>query len=152
MHWAIYRRRGDVGAVCRAQPPSVAALAATGHGVKAIHVLGALLGSVAVHDDARLARTAERGEAIAASLGEASALMIHGNGALTVGRSLGEAVAAMCALEETAEVNLRALSVGEIRPISTNQASELYGLRAELLQRYWTYLHQVAHPIEARKP
>ena len=143
MHWAVYRKRDDVGGVCRAQPPAVAALAASGHGAEALHVLGALLGPVALHEDARLARTPEQGEAVASALGEATALMIHGNGALTVGRDMGSAVAAMCALEESAQVNLDALATGVRRPIPQTQAEELYGLRTELLRRYWTYLRQV---------
>jgi HCOMODA/2-hydroxy-3-carboxy-muconic semialdehyde decarboxylase len=150
MHWAVYRKREDVGAVCRAQPPAVAALAATGQGAEALHVLGALLGTVATHDDARLTRTPELGEAVATALGGANALMIHGNGALTVGRDLGEAVATMCALEESAQANLDALAAGARNPIPSQQAAELYELRTELLRRYWTYLRQVEHPTDPR--
>ena len=91
IHLAIARRRPDVGAICRAQPAT-----ATAAPILALHGQGAFLGPrVPVFSDAILVRDQARGEALAEKLGQAPALLLRGNGAVTVGADIGEAVARM---------------------------------------------------------
>ncbi|GAA2848807.1 hypothetical protein GCM10020220_042790 [Nonomuraea rubra] len=61
-----------------------------------LHGQGAFLGpEVPVFDDAVLVRDRARGRALAEHLADAPALVMRGNGAVTVGASVGEAVALM---------------------------------------------------------
>src|SRR5207302_6098839 len=85
IHLEIYRRRPDVGAVCRAQPEAVNAAAGAGVAILALHGQGAFVGAlVPVHDDARLVRDGELAAAVAAKLGNGDAVVLRGNGAVTV--------------------------------------------------------------------
>lgn len=144
VHAAIYRARPEVRAVCRAQPEHVAAVTAVHDELPALNVFGAVVGAVVVHPDARLARTAEAGRAVATTLGAAHAVVLRGNGAVTVGRSAGEAVAAMAALEDHARLHAAAHAVGTPRPMPEIQREELFALRDEILVRYWRYLASAA--------
>jgi hypothetical protein len=75
--------------------------------MRALHGQGALIGEeVSVHDDARLVRSQELGLAVAERLGGGSAVLLRGNGAVTVGATVGEAVARMWVLEASAGINL----------------------------------------------
>lgn len=141
LHWAIYRGRPDVRAVCRAQPPSPLALGVAGVPVRALHGQGALVGAeVPVFDDARLVRDRERGEAVAATLGDAWAVVLRGNGAVTVGASVGHAVARMWLLERSAGLNALALRAGEARPLRPEELEAWQATGDELLERLWGYL------------
>jgi HCOMODA/2-hydroxy-3-carboxy-muconic semialdehyde decarboxylase len=141
IHLEIYRRRPEVGAVCRAQPPAVNAAAGAGLTVRALHGQGAFVGAaVPVHDDARLVRDRERGAAVAAVLGDGDAVVLRGNGAVTVGPTPGVAVALMVVLEASAKVNLAAASVGGAKPLSEAEVGAWRAVAPELLGRLWTYL------------
>lgn len=141
IHWAVYRRRPEVGAVCRAQPPSPIALAAAGLPLRALHGQGGLLGAqVPVFDDARLVRERARGDALADALGDAPAVVMRGNGAIAVGRDVGQAVARMWLLERSAAVNLAAAAAGTPRPLSPEELTAWEAAGDELLGRLWDYL------------
>jgi HCOMODA/2-hydroxy-3-carboxy-muconic semialdehyde decarboxylase len=138
MHIAIANARPDVGAVCRAQPPSVTAAAAARIPLVPVHGQGALLGpEVPVHADSRLVREPALGEALAATLGSAFACVIRGNGAITVGRTVGEAVARMWILEETARITLAA---GKAFALPADEQRAWAATGSELLERIWHYL------------
>src|SRR5215203_5139798 len=57
-------------------------------------------------------RDQDRADALADRLGQAPALLLRGNGAVTVGASIGEAVARMWVLEASARMNLVAAAAG----------------------------------------
>jgi len=146
IHLEIYRRRPDVGAICRAQPPVVNAAAGAGVTVRALHGQGAFVGAtVPVHDDATLARGRELGAAVAATLGGGEAVVLRGNGAVTVGRSPGIAAALMVVLEASARINLAAAVAGGSRPLSEAEYRAWRGVAPELLGRLWAYLEAQAH-------
>ena len=106
IHLAIARRRPDVGAICRAQPPVATALASAGVPIVPLHGQGSFLGpQVPVFDDAVLVRDEARAVELAERLGDAPALLLRGNGAVTVGADIGEAVARMWVLEASAQMN-----------------------------------------------
>ena len=124
IHWAILRSRPDVSAVCRAQPPHVVAAAGAGVRIRALHGQGAFLGAVVpVHDDARLVRDRRTGEAVARALALSPAVVLRGNGAVTVGHSVGEAVARMYVLEASARINLGAAAAGGRHELSLPEVS-----------------------------
>lgn len=140
IHSALYAGRQDVGAVCRAQPPKLAAFAALDRDLLPLNGHAAMLGPVAVHHDSRLVRDAAGGAAVARSAEDADAIILLGNGAVTRGRDLAEAVARMWLLERTAELNLRALAAGDPHPLPRDEQEWWRDRAAELLPRIYTHL------------
>ena len=141
IHWAIYKSRPDVGGICRAQPPISTAVASAGVPIRPLHGQGAFLGEeVPVYDDARLIRGREAGEALAERLGEAGGIIMRGNGAVTVGKGVGAAVARMWVLEVSAEINRTAAPVGTPRALSEEEFSYWESVSEEILERIWGYL------------
>lgn len=141
IHWAIYKNRSDVGGICRAQPPISTAVASGGIPIRPLHGQGAFLGEeVPVYDDARLIRGREAGEALAGDLGGAGGIIMRGNGAVTVGKSVGAAVARMWVLEVSAEINRTAATVGTPRVLSEEEFSYWESVSEEILERIWSYL------------
>ena len=142
IHWSIYRSRPDVAAICRAQPRSVLAAGAGGVELQPLHGQGALVGAhVPTFDDARLIRSRDRGEALGEALGGASALILRGNGAVTVGSSPGIAVARMHVLEASASLNLQVAATGTPgRPLSADELAAWDDVAEEILGRLWDYL------------
>jgi HCOMODA/2-hydroxy-3-carboxy-muconic semialdehyde decarboxylase len=133
IHAEIYRRRPDVGGICRAQPASVNATAT----IRARHGQGAFVGlSVPVHDDARLVRTRELGATVATTLGDGDAIVLRGNGAVTVAASPGIAMALMYVLEASARINV----VGKARQLSDEECASWRAAAPELLERLWSHL------------
>ena len=141
IHWAIYKSRPDVGGICRAQPPISTAVASAGVPIRPLHGQGAFLGEeVPVYDDARLIRGREAGEALAERLGEAGGIIMRGNGAVTVGKSVGAAVARMWVLEVSAEINRTAAIVGTSQALREEEFSYWESVSEEILERIWGYL------------
>jgi HCOMODA/2-hydroxy-3-carboxy-muconic semialdehyde decarboxylase len=143
IHAAIAKRRPDVGAICRAQPPVATALAAAGVPIEPLHGQGAFLGPrIPVFDDAVLVRDRDRAEALADHLGDAPALVMRGNGAVTVGADIGEAVARMWVLEASAQMNSVAAAAGTPRPLSAEEQCQWRAVAPEILGRIWRHLRQ----------
>jgi len=141
IHVEIARRRPDIRAICRAQPPAVMELSATGRPVRALHGQGAMLGStVAVFDDAALVRDQARAVALADALADGPAIVLRGNGAVTVGSSLGEAVARMWVLDASARVNLTAARRGSERALTDAEVVVWRAAAPQLLERIWRWL------------
>ncbi|MGS0688716.1 class II aldolase/adducin family protein [Nakamurella sp. GG22] len=146
IHLAIADRRPDVGAICRAQPEVATALASTDVPVLALHGQGAFVGSpVAVFDDACLIRDRLRAQQLAEELGSRSAIVLRGNGAVTVGKDVGEAVARMWVLEASARMNSVAAAAGTPVPLSATEQAAWLATEAELLQRIWRDLRESAN-------
>jgi ribulose-5-phosphate 4-epimerase/fuculose-1-phosphate aldolase len=143
-HLALYRHRVDADAVARAQPPSAfAAGAAAGPD----GVLWPLYGQAAwlgerlpVHDDARLLRSAELAEAAAQSLPDGEALLLRGNGALTLGATPGLAVARMWLLSAACQAFLNTRAAGTVAPLRAAETESWRAVAGELLPRLWPHL------------
>jgi HCOMODA/2-hydroxy-3-carboxy-muconic semialdehyde decarboxylase len=133
IHSEIYRGRPDVGGICRAQPAAVNAAVT----IRARHGQGAWVGAtVPVHDDATLVRTRELGANVASALGEGDAVVLRGNGAVTVASTPGIAMALMYVLEASARVNL----AGSATPLSDAEVASWRTAAPELLGRLWEHL------------
>lgn len=144
IHVALMRGHPEIGAVCRAQPPNVAAFVVLGQRLALLNGHTALLGEVAVHPDSRLIRDRHSAEVVAEKLGDADAVILSGNGAVTRGHDLAEAVARMWLLERAAELNLRAAAAGTPVEISAEEAEWWHGRARELLPRIYDYLTLIA--------
>ncbi|MFV0459603.1 MAG: class II aldolase/adducin family protein [Actinomycetales bacterium] len=141
IHVAVARRRPDVGGICRAQPPVATALASAGVPILPLHGQGAYLGpTVPVFDDATLVRDEDRAVDLAQVLGDAPAVLMRGNGAVTVGSTVGEAVARMWVLEASARMNSIAAAAGRPTPISAAEQAAWQQVASEILGRIWADL------------
>jgi ribulose-5-phosphate 4-epimerase/fuculose-1-phosphate aldolase len=143
IHLAIARVRPEVGAICRAQPPVATALASAGVPIMPLHGQGTYVGAlVPVFDDAILVRDEARAVELARDLGESPALILRGNGAVTVGANIGEAVARMWVLEASAHMNSVAAAAGKPAALSPDEQLAWQRTATEILGRIWDYLRQ----------
>jgi HCOMODA/2-hydroxy-3-carboxy-muconic semialdehyde decarboxylase len=149
-HLALYRARPDAAAVARAQPSSAFAVAAAVSVMVPLHGQAAWLGeSIPVHGEAALLRSADQAERAARSLPDGEALLLRGNGALTLGATPGLAVARMWLLAAACDVYLKALAASGANPVTPLSAAEIASWRAvsgELLPRLWQHLCRRAEP------
>lgn len=143
LHLGIYGSRPDVNAICRAHPPS-ASLWWGDEAPPVEHGFGGLVGEVATYSGSDLIHTDHLGAAAAEDLGNASALLLRGNGALTVGRDVGEAAARMWSLEERCSYALR--RSGDPAPFTEQEQQ----LRARWYPaesaRIWAWLKTMSEP------
>jgi HCOMODA/2-hydroxy-3-carboxy-muconic semialdehyde decarboxylase len=142
-HLALYRRRPDARAIVRAQPPGAFAAAAAVTALPILHGQAAWLGeSVPVHDSAHLLRSAGLAARAAASLPAGEALLLRGNGALTLGRTPGLAVARMWLLSAACDACLSALAAGTVRPLTAAEIESWRAVADDLLPRLWQHLQR----------
>jgi HCOMODA/2-hydroxy-3-carboxy-muconic semialdehyde decarboxylase len=154
VHLALYGARPDAAAIARAQPLSGYAAAATATSLAPLHGQAAWLGeSIPVHDSATLLRSPELAERAARSLPAGEALLLRGNGALTVGATPGLAVARMWLLAAACDVYLAARGVREtigtafgtqfsVTPLSADEIASWRAAQDELLPRLWQHLRR----------
>jgi ribulose-5-phosphate 4-epimerase/fuculose-1-phosphate aldolase len=141
-HLRTYASRPDAAAIARAQPPDAFAVAAVTAELRPLHGQACWLGRrVPVHDDARLLRSTELADAAVATLGDADALLLRGNGGLTLGAGPGLAVARMWLLAAACRTYLTATGSGEPRPLSEIEIDSWRAVQGELLPRLWRHLY-----------
>jgi HCOMODA/2-hydroxy-3-carboxy-muconic semialdehyde decarboxylase len=142
VHLALYRARPDAAAIARAQPVSGFAAAATTTALVPLHGQAAWLGeSIPVHDSATLLRSPELAERAAFSLPRGEALLLRGNGAITLGAAPGLAVARMWVLAAACEVYLAARGAA-VTPLSADEIASWRAVGGELLPRLWQHLRR----------
>lgn len=104
-HQAIYASRSDVNAICRIMPPVLMALSTRSIVPRARHGIGAYFHpGPRLWDNPRLIRDDDSAAALAAALDDANAIVMRGNGAITVADSLPKAVVLAWFLEDAARV------------------------------------------------
>jgi HCOMODA/2-hydroxy-3-carboxy-muconic semialdehyde decarboxylase len=119
LHLAVYAGRPDVGGICRIHAPATAAWACTGISPPLLHGFGGIVEPVAFWDDPDLVTSEQAAAGVAAALGKAPAVLLRGNGALTVGATLDEALAGAWCLEDRCRI---ALALGDrSRPLSPSE-------------------------------
>jgi HCOMODA/2-hydroxy-3-carboxy-muconic semialdehyde decarboxylase len=159
-HLAVYQARPDLGAVARAQPPSAFAVTATTPELVPLHGQAAWLGPVVpVHGSAILLRSPHLARAAADRLRDGEALLLRGNGALTVGADPGLAVARMWLLAAACDTWLAARAAGPVTPLAPAEIEAWRSAGVELLPRLWQHLrrraaappdHAAPYPASAR--
>jgi HCOMODA/2-hydroxy-3-carboxy-muconic semialdehyde decarboxylase len=143
VHLALYRARPDAGSIARAQPASAFAAAATTTSLAPLHGQAAWLGeSVPVHDSAHLLRSAELAERAARTLPTGEALLLRGNGALTLGATPGVAVARMWLLAAACETFVATRATGRVKPLTVEEIASWRAVADELLPRLWQHLRE----------
>lgn len=117
IHSEIFRMRPDVQAVVHTHPTHAVAFSALGQPLLALGHEGALFGGglPVFGDTSDLIVTPGLGHAVAATLGERSALILRNHGIVTTGRTVEEAVMTAVLLEKACRTQLLAQAAGELR-------------------------------------
>jgi HCOMODA/2-hydroxy-3-carboxy-muconic semialdehyde decarboxylase len=150
LHIGIYAARPDIGAICRTHAPHASTWPVDGKAPAILHGFGGLVGAVATYDACDLVHTADLGAAAAKCLGPANALILRGNGVLTVGRTLGEAAARTWSLEErSAQAWRQGTHASPFSAEDLSARSRWYPAESE---RIWTWLKDLGScdPVPGR--
>jgi len=144
IHREIYRRRPEVGGVVRSMPPKAMSLGACGITPKPRHGLGAYFSpQPPLWNDPQLLRSDEQASALAAMIGAARAIVMRGNGVVTAGSDLREAVVLTYYLEDAARVECECRSMGfgdSGSFLTADQARQRATWSGAILERMWDYL------------
>lgn len=113
LHAAIFNGRADVQAIARIHGRRAGFFSVTDRILEPVHNHGSFFhGGVPVFPKTDLISTKELGEQVVALLGRRPAILLRGNGQVSVGRSIPEAVIMAIYLEEAADMLYGALQIG----------------------------------------
>jgi HCOMODA/2-hydroxy-3-carboxy-muconic semialdehyde decarboxylase len=145
IHREIYRRRPDVGGICRFQSPAVIALSALSQTARVRHGLGSYFAPAPpLWPGVALVRDDDSARAVAALMGHAAAIVLAGNGAVTAGASIEDAAALAFFLEDAARIELAllpAVAAGlSPREYTLDEVSARAVRAGGLFERMWHYL------------
>lgn len=144
IHQQVYRKRPELNAVCRIMPPNVMTLSTLGRTPRPRHGIGAYFApQPPLWDDPRLLRDDGLATLLAERLGGAMALVMRGNGAISVGENLMEAVTMAWFLEDAArvEVELAKMGQGEDAGLLSDEEAKARQVKSGgVYQRMWDYL------------
>ncbi|QGN53993.1 class II aldolase/adducin family protein [Novosphingobium sp. Gsoil 351] len=154
-HQAIYAARLDVGGICRVMPPLVMALSTVGVTPAARHGLGAYFAPrPPLWDDPRLLRDDVLAARLADALGPAPAVVMRGNGAITVGRDIEEAASFAFFLEDAARIerDVRAMGFDPADGLlDDDEIAARQTLAGGVIDRTWRWL-TTAPAAQDRRP
>ena len=141
LHAAVYRRRGDVAAICRVHAFYASVLAAARIPLKAVHGFGCHVDrEVPLYEGLTdLVTTQAQGEGVADCLGNGDAVIIRANGTLVTGNSVEQACVRAVYLEESARMLHQALLVGEPAYLGAEEYSARRMWCLEEQRRAWEY-------------
>jgi ribulose-5-phosphate 4-epimerase/fuculose-1-phosphate aldolase len=149
IHGCIYQARPDVNAVCHHHSPAVLPFCITGIELVPVFHMGAVLGTAAPFWDSRddfgdtnmLVVKPEEGRSLAKALGSHWMVLMRRHGATLVGTTLRELVFRTVYSHANAEIQLRAMALGRIGPLSRGEAERTgpYQLQPRPMARAWEY-------------
>lgn len=143
IHQCIYRRRPDVGAVCRIMPPALMALSTQGIVPRPRHGIGAYFADLPLWEDPRLLRHDDAAAALAERMGDACAIVMRGNGAVVTAPSIEQAVTLAWFLEDAArmERDVRAMGFApDTGLLDTAEIADRQIWGGGVVERMWSYL------------
>jgi len=150
IHGEIYRARPDVQAVVHHHSPSVIPFGVSSQPLRPIYHMAAFLGDDTPVFEIRkfggmtdlLVRDAALGRALAQTLGEHTAALLRGHGAVVVGPTIPHAVARSVYMEMNARLQQHAMALGPVNYLEPEEArradatvSGTYGRPWELWKR-----------------
>lgn len=142
IHQAIYRERGDVNGIVRVLPPAVGALSVLGRTARPLDRNGAYFApGPPLWPDPQLIRSDDAAASVARALGEHSAIVLRGNGAVVVGESLPRAVVLAQFLEDASAIDLAARA-GDVPPLelTPGEAAARAVWTGDIEERMWSHL------------
>jgi HCOMODA/2-hydroxy-3-carboxy-muconic semialdehyde decarboxylase len=149
IHGCIYQARPDVNAVCHHHSAAVLPFCITGIELVPVFHMGAVLGTAAPFWDSQddfgdtnmLVVKPEEGRSLAKALGSHWMVLMRRHGATLVGTTLRELVFRTIYSHANAEIQLRAMALGRIGPLSRGEAERTgpYQLQPRPMARAWEY-------------
>jgi L-ribulose-5-phosphate 4-epimerase len=147
LHTAIMKSKPRVNAITRIHGRVANIFSVTGRKLEPVHNHGSFFaGGVPVFATPDLISTAKLGDEVAQSLGDKPAILLRGNGQVTVGRTIPEAVMIAIYLEEAAEVLYGALQIGTPIPLTQDESKQrqIEALPPVDLERAWQFFKHCA--------
>jgi L-ribulose-5-phosphate 4-epimerase len=142
LHTAIMRSKPRVNAITRIHARMANIFSVTDRKLEPVHNHGSFFaGGVPVFSTPDLISTAKLGDEVAKGLGDKPAILLRGNGQVTVGRTVPEAVMMAIYLEEAAEVLYGALQIGAPIPLTPGESEQrqVEALPPIDLERAWNF-------------
>ncbi|MGH6926037.1 MAG: class II aldolase/adducin family protein [Propylenella sp.] len=158
IHGAIYEARPEIMSVVHNHSPSVIPFSVSGVALRPLMHLAAPIGGDIPRWDIRthfgdctnlLVTSMEIGRDLAACLGGRTVALMRGHGSVVVGRSLREAVFTSVYMEINADLQMKALAMGDVTYLSQGEIDTIAGSRAGFtLERGWeNWCRRVGRPI-----
>jgi len=147
LHTAIMRSKPRVNAITRIHARMANIFSVTDRKLEPVHNHGSFFaGGVPVFSTPDLISTAKLGDEVAQGLGDKPAILLRGNGQVTVGRTIPEAVMMAIYLEEAAEVLYGALQIGAPIPLTSGESKQrqIEALPPVDLERAWNFFKRRA--------
>jgi L-ribulose-5-phosphate 4-epimerase len=142
LHTAIMKAKPRVDAITRIHARVANIFSVTDRKLEPVHNHGSFFaGGVPVFSTPDLITTSELADEVAQFLGDKPAILLRGNGQVTVGRTIPEAVMMAIYLEEAAEVLYGALQIGKPIALSADESKQrqVEALPPIDLERAWNY-------------
>lgn len=143
IHQQIYARRPEVGGICRIMPTNIMALSTLRLVPRPRHGVGAFVDGCALWHDPRLLRDDDLAAQLADTLGQAPALVMRANGAVTVGASIEHAMGLAWCLEDAARIeqSVRAMTDNSDESLLTPEESRSRQVSSgKVFERLWAFM------------
>src|SRR5215510_2726480 len=147
LHTAIMKRKREVNAITRIHARVANMFSVTERKLEPVHNHGSFFsGAVPVLHTPDLISTPDLGDEVVQTLGDNPAVLLRGNGQVTVGRTIPEAVMMAIYLEEAAEVLFGALQIGTPIPLTADESAkrQIEALPPVDMDRAWNFFKQRA--------
>lgn len=143
LHRAIYSARQSVRAIVRMHGPQLDAISTRMTMLPIVHGRGSHLRSAPmVFANPSPISTLTLADEVSLLLGEGNAVFLRGNGAVTVGADIFEAVANASYLLETAQIHLAGGLTSQPLNFTPQELKGRSGMRADSDRRTWNFLAQ----------
>jgi len=142
LHTAIMKSKPRVNAITRIHARVANIFSVTDRKLEPVHNHGSFFaGGVPVFSTPDLITTSKLGDEVTQVLGDKPAVLLRGNGQVTVGRTIPEAVMMAIYLEEAAQVLYGALQIGAPIPLTPDESKQrqIEALPPVDLERAWNF-------------
>lgn len=142
LHTAIMKAKPQVNAIARIHARVANIFSVTDRRLEPVHNHGSFFaGGVPVFQTPDLIASERLGSEVATALGSDPAILLRGNGQVTVGRTIPQAVMMAIYLEEAAEILFGALQIGTPIPLTSDESAkrQLEALPPVDMERAWNY-------------
>lgn len=142
LHTAIMKAKSEINAITRTHARVANMFSVTDRKLEPVHSHGSFFaGGVPVFHRPDLITTQQLGEEVVQALGDGPAVLLRGNGQVTVGRTIPEAVMMAIYLEEAAQVLYGALQIGNPIPLTVAEAAkrQVEALPPVDMERAWNF-------------
>ena len=142
LHTAIMKSKPRVNAITRIHARAANIFSVTDRKLEPVHNHGSFFaGGVPVFNTPDLIASERLGMDVAATLGDNPAVLLRGNGQVTVGRTIPEAVMMAIYLEEAAEILFGALQIGKPIPLTLDESAkrQVEALPPVDMERAWNF-------------